>query len=119
MPINETRLLATFFIWLSFTVTMVAAMVTDVAVNSGIFFLIGFAIFVIAAAAATMAVWKFGSPDASAQASEKAKRRSQVERLLERMDEGELDELRSRLISESDGEVIGLNELLEHERQRR
>jgi hypothetical protein len=117
---NETRLLATFFIWLAFTVTMIASMVTNLARDSGGFFLIGFMIFVIGAVVATQAVWKYGSAGASPQTTEKAKRRTQVDRLLERMDEGELDELRNRLLSEADGEAVSLNELLaERERQRR
>lgn len=62
MPLIETRFSATFFIWLAFTVTMITAMVTDAVADSAGFFLIGFAIFVIGAAGATMAIWKYGSP---------------------------------------------------------
>jgi hypothetical protein len=117
---NETRLMATFLIWLAFTVTMVTAMVTGIASDSGAYFLAAFTIFVIGVSVATTAVWRYGSSDTSAQSSEKTKRRSQVERLLERMDENELDELRTRLMSDSDGETVGLGELLaERERQRR
>lgn len=117
---NETRVLATFFIWVAFTVTMAVALAANIAADSGLFFLIGFGIFVTGVSTATKAVWGYKSSSGSAKTAEKAKRRTQVERLLERMDESELDELRARLMSESDGEAVSLNELLaERERQQR
>ncbi|MEZ4669865.1 MAG: hypothetical protein R3E39_18325 [Anaerolineae bacterium] len=46
------------------------------------------------------------------------KRHSKIERLMNRLDEHELEELRTRLMIEQDGEAVSLDELLaERERQ--
>ncbi|MBL8121075.1 MAG: hypothetical protein JNJ78_26475, partial [Anaerolineae bacterium] len=51
--------------------------------------------------------------------AEKAKRRSRVDRMIDRMDERDLAELRARLAENNDGEMVSLDELLqEKERQR-
>jgi hypothetical protein len=116
---NESRLMATFLVWLAFTVIMVAAMVTGALVNSGAFFLIGFIILVVAVGTSTQAIWKYGSGADSGEMAEKAKRRSKVDRILDRMDESQLDELRARLLDEPDGEAVSLNELLAERERRR
>lgn len=118
---NETRLISTGIIWTAFTVIMIGAMVTGAFADSGIFFLMGFGMLLAGVVIATGFVWKYGNNSVSSvEQSEKAKRRSRVERMLDNMDRNDLDELRSRLMSESDGEAVGLEELLtERERQRR
>jgi hypothetical protein len=54
----------------------------------------------------------------AAQAAEKAKRSSRVERLLDRLDDSELAELRSRLTGD-DGEQIPLESLLRRDDEQR
>jgi hypothetical protein len=66
-------------------------------------------------------IWKRTSePMIHIERSEKSKRRTRVDDMLDSMSDREVDELRMRLIEESDGEAVGLNDLLaERERQRR
>lgn len=110
---NETRLAATCGIWLAFTAVTVAALVTRVFDGSGTLFLVGFIFLLIAVSSATQAVWKYGGDLRSGEKmTEKAKRHSRVTRMLDKLDEDDLAELRARLMSESDGEAVSLEELL-------
>ena len=58
--------------------------------------------------------------DENGKEAEKAKRRSKVQRLVDGLDDRELDELRTRLMSSDDSEATSLEELLKaNSRQRR
>jgi hypothetical protein len=108
MSNNEARTAATFFIWVAFTLVGIATIVNASEIG-GIIFLI-MVLLVGGAAGATQQVWKnAGSEIADA---EKNKRRSKLDRMLERLDDGDIEELRSRLSADSDGEVVPLDDLL-------
>jgi hypothetical protein len=71
----------------------------------------------LAVLAGNQIVWKNTN---TIEASEKAKRRSRVDRLLDRMNDADLAELRDRLMSEQDGELASLDDILsEHKRVNR
>ena len=104
---NLMRLIATGMIWGALTLVMVALIVTP---NWADFTLIVVgAILGTAAYLSTKSVWK--NPESEFSEAEKAKRRTRVERMLARLNDGDLDELRSRL-AESDGEMVQLDDLL-------
>jgi hypothetical protein len=108
----EARVLATFFVWTAFTIIVVAAMVSHINVDAfaGIVLTI---ILAGSASGATSAIWKGGKADEEGSA-EKAKRRNNVDRVLERLSDQEIEDLRARLIGESsDGEAVSLNELIQ------
>lgn len=71
----------------------------------------------IGAAIVTEKIWAV-SGESPVIAAEKAKRRSKVDRMLERLDDQELAELRARLMSEQDGEAISLEDLLDEQARR-
>jgi hypothetical protein len=110
MSENESRIGATFFIWLAFTVVSITAMLRDIPVQSGssVFLAI---LLVLGAVSATRYVWR-GSEMTSRETAEKMKRRSRVERMIDRMSEQDIEELRARLLSDSDGEASSLEELM-------
>jgi hypothetical protein len=108
---NEARLGATLLIWAAFTVIAVVALLAQ-QFNFVVAIVLGGASML-----ATAAVWQHAdNPHQSEERAEKNKRRSKVETLLERLDERELDELRARL-SDSDGEMVSLDEVLAERRQ--
>jgi hypothetical protein len=121
MKEHEVRLTTTAVIWAAFTVVMVAALVMSNRFSDG--FLMVFALmFTVAALTATQMIWRgSGAALVQIERSEKAKRQSRVEQVLNTMNEGELEELRTRLMTESaDSEAVGLDELLvERHHQRR
>jgi cell division protein FtsW (lipid II flippase) len=102
---NETRLGATFFIWLALTIIMLAMLGAE-----QFNFIIG-GILAGAAMFATAAVWQKGA-DGGADKAVKNKRVSRVERFVDNLSDNELDELRARLISSTDGEMVSVDELL-------
>jgi hypothetical protein len=113
MSQNETRLYATIAIWSALAVMGVAAMVTRIQLDGGALVALFF-VLIIGAAGGTAAVWNSGNAKQEAvDEAEKAKRRSKVERLVEKLDEQELDELRARLMAENDGEALSLDELMQ------
>ncbi len=114
---NEARVLGTFFIWLAVAIIGAGAMVNAITLGGIIVFLI-VAIVAGMGMSATQSIWGKGHENAESD-SEKSKRRSRVDRVLERMDEADLDELRARLMSESDGEAVSINELLAERDRRR
>jgi hypothetical protein len=116
MKEHEVRLTTTAVIWSAFTIVMVAALVMSNRFSDGFIAVLALML-TVAALAATQMVWKgSGAALAQIERSEKAKRQSRVEQVLNTMDERELEELRIRLMSESDGEAVGFEELLnEHQ----
>lgn len=118
MKEHEVRLTATAIIWTAFTIVMIAALIFSDRLTSGMILALAF-MFTLAAVGATQMIWKHPT-ELHSESAEKSKRRTRVDAMLERMDDAELDELRMRLLSDSDGEAVGLTELLaERERQRR
>lgn len=112
MSDNDARAAGTFMIWTALTIITVAAMVTNIDVN-GAYLFAGIIALIIAGAVTTGAIWRSGRRDSDdSHHAEKAKRNGKVERLLARLDERDLEELRSRLLSENDGETVSLEELL-------
>ena len=109
---NIARVLATGIIWGALTVLGVAATLSRVALSSGALATI-MTVFIIGATIGTASVWKGASATASApEESEKAKRRSRVERLMSDLDEHDIDELRYRLMGDSDDDRVSLEELI-------
>ena len=108
MSENDTKFASTAIIWLAFTVVMIAALAAAHSFSSGILVMM-MLMFTIAAAAGTQAIWKhYGTR--SSEANEKSKRRTRLDHLLEGMDDGELEELRTRLLAASDGELISFED---------
>ncbi|MBZ0281251.1 MAG: hypothetical protein K8L97_10965 [Anaerolineae bacterium] len=114
MPDNLARLLATVSIWAAALGIMIAMAVTGQEIN---FIIV--AIVMGTSAGATATIWGNTHNDRSAEReSEKSKRRSRVERMLESMDDRELEELRARLDENVDGEMVTLDEILAERRRR-
>lgn len=108
---NVSRVFATGFIWLALTILGVAMMVNHIDISSGtIAFMM--TMLIIGATIGTAAIWKGSSPEGVREQSEKAKRHSRVERLMNDLDERDIDELRFRLMSRDDDEAIPLEELI-------
>jgi hypothetical protein len=116
MDRDIARVVGTCGIWFAVIIIGVAAITNAMFMNGVLVFLLVM-IMAIAAASATQSIWGHAHAETS-QNADKIKRRSRVDRVLERMNDDELDELRARLMSESDGEAVSLNDLLA-ERDRR
>lgn len=114
MDNNLTRLISTAVIWTALTIILVAMVV-----NNALDFWMA-ALTVGSGVGVTAVVW-FSQPGNSQAArlaeAEKAKRRGRVDRVLERLNEAELAELRARL-AETDGELLTLEELVQDEDRR-
>ncbi|MCB9451106.1 MAG: hypothetical protein H6672_06680 [Anaerolineaceae bacterium] len=113
------RTIATVAIWMMVTGIIITGMIMEY--DAG-----GIAVLAlimgIGAAIATEKIWltEGESKDArDRERREKAKRRSMVDRMLERLDESQLNELRARLMSEQDGEAVSLEDLLEEQARRK
>lgn len=118
MSNNEARVFGTFLVWTALTIILVTAMVTGVQIDSIPRFL-GIVTLVVAGSVSTSAIWKSrGEESTDARRAEKTKRRSKLDRMLATLDDHDLEELRSRLMSEADGETVSLEELMT-ERDRR
>jgi hypothetical protein len=111
---NEARLGATCFVWTAMTIITVAMLA------AGQFSFVIALVFAFAAFGTTAAMWnnRIDSQEDKAQA-EKAKRRGRLEKFVDQLDDEELDELRARLMSESDGEAVSLDELMNEVKSRR
>ncbi len=120
MKEHEVRLTATAVIWTAFTVVMIGALIFSDRLSSGMVMFMAI-LFTMAALASTNMIWKrTNEPVIQIERSEKSKRRTRVDDMLDTMSDREIEEMRMRLIADSDGEAVGLNELLmERERQRR
>jgi hypothetical protein len=109
---NIARVFATGIIWGALTILGIAATVSHVELSSGALTII-MAMLIIGATIGTGAVWKDAGGSVSAkEEAEKAKRRSRVERLMSDLDERDIDELRYRLMGDSDEDRIPLDELI-------
>jgi len=107
-----SRVIATGIIWAALTILGVAMMVTHVEMSGGMLAFM-MTILVIGATIGTAAIWKGGDPEISAhQSSEKAKRRSRVDRLMNDLTDHDLEELRSRLMDENDEDRVPLEDLI-------
>ena len=109
---NIARVFATGIVWGALTIISVAMTVSHIELSSGALLFIIVPL-IIGATIATGAVWK--GPDSTTneqEASEKAKRRSRVERLMGDLDERDIDELRYRLMGDNDDERVPLEELI-------
>ncbi|MBL8162863.1 MAG: hypothetical protein JNJ61_12820 [Anaerolineae bacterium] len=110
---NEARLGATLLIWAAFTVISVVALIAQQFNIPIVVVLAGASMF------ATMSVWESAKKaDSDEKVAEKSKRRTKVENMLAKLDERELDELRARL-SDSDGEMVSLDDVLDERRRAR
>jgi len=120
MKEHEVRLTATAVIWTAFTIVTVGALIFSDRLSSGMIMFLAL-LFTAAAVISTNMIWKrTNEPIIQIERSEKSKRRTRVDDMLDTMSDREVDELRMRLIADSDGEAVDLNELLvERERQRR
>ena len=111
MSNNEARSASSFFVWTAFTIVGVAAIVNGS--NMSTFTSVVLAIILAGSAVtATQAIWKNHDTD-EGKADEKHKRRTQVDRMLERLSDREIEDLRARLIADSDGEAVSLDELIQ------
>jgi hypothetical protein len=111
---TEARVGATFFIWVAFTVVSVAAIVNSSDIG-GLLFLI-MILLTGGAVTATKAVWT-GVENDSQSGSEKSKRQGKLDRVMARLTDQDIEELRARLMADGDGEAISLDELM-HRRDR-
>ena len=110
---NIARVFATGIVWGALTIISVAMTVSHVELSSGALLFIIVPL-IIGATIATGAVWKgSGSTETEKEASEKAKRRSRVERLMGDLDERDIDELRYRLMGDNDDDRVPLEELIQ------
>lgn len=114
---NEARVAGTCGVWLAVAIIGAGALANAFSLG-GLFVFLIVAVVAGMGMTATQAIW--GKSQENGEVSvEKSKRRSRVDRLLEKMDDAELDELRARLMSESDGEAVSLNDLLAERERRR
>lgn len=111
MDRNLARLITTAIIWTALAVMGITAMVTNTDLDFWVV-LIGLA----AGTVSTMFIWDDHATGVAGSA-EKSKRSGRVDRVLEKLNNAELEELRARL-TESDGEMLTLDQLLA-ERERR
>lgn len=103
----QARVLATGLIWTALTVLGVAAMVT--ATGSASFMLF---VCIAGALIATSVVWKGAEANQSAiEEAEKAKRRTRLDRMMDNLDERELEELRYRLTNDQSDKLVSLDDL--------
>jgi hypothetical protein len=111
MSSNEARAAGSFFVWTAFTIVGVAATVNlqNVSTFTGIFLAI---ILAGSAVTATQAIWKSKDVDDD-KSAEKNKRRNNVDRVLERLSDREIEDLRARLMGDADGEAVSLDDLLQ------
>jgi hypothetical protein len=114
MSENESRIGATFFIWLAFTIVSVTAMLRDLRIDSGAAVVLAI-LLVFGAVSATRYVWR-GSAS-QVETDEKIKRRTRVDRMMDRLSEQDIEELRTRLLADSDGEDTSLEELMRQQRR--
>jgi hypothetical protein len=111
MSNTEARAISSFFVWTAFTIVGVAAIVNGS--NMSTFTSIILAIILAGSAVtATQAIWKSNDADDS-NSAEKNKRRNNVDRVLERLSDREIEDLRARLMADSDGEAVSLDDLLQ------
>jgi hypothetical protein len=110
MSNNEAKLVATLGVWTAFTIVAVTAMIRDLQMSSfmGAFLAL---LLVAGAVVATGFVWRAPAAD-EIEASEKSKRRTRVDRMVDRLSHQELEELRARLMA--DGEQVSLDELMQY-----
>lgn len=110
---HVSRVFATGFIWAALTILGVAMMVSHINLSDGILAFM-MTVLIIGATIGTGAIWRGGQDTREeVQArSEKAKRRSRVERLMNDLDDRDIEELRSRLMLQEDEEGIPLEELM-------
>jgi uncharacterized membrane protein YhiD involved in acid resistance len=112
------RAIATLGIWAAVTILGIGTLVNSVYLNGGAIVLI-MAILFGAALTATQLVWKSTSTGIQEQA-EKTKRRTKLDRVLDKLSDQEIEDLRARLMDDSDGEQVALEELMDaHQRRTR
>ncbi|MBI1277873.1 MAG: hypothetical protein GC179_07075 [Anaerolineaceae bacterium] len=115
---NVSRVFATGFIWAALTILGVAMMVSKTDISSGNLTFMMIAL-IIGSTIGTAAIWTSNKPESdSREASEKAKRHSRVERLMNDLNEHDIEELRYRLMSQDDEDRIPLEELINKGRGR-
>ena len=106
----QARVLATGLIWTALTVLGVAAMVTGA--SSGSMTAILF-VLIVGATISTGTIWRWARPNSTAvEEAEKEKRRTRLDRMMDTLDERELEELRHRLTGDGDDERYPLEELV-------
>lgn len=112
------RMISTAIIWGAITIIMLAMIFSGTELN---FIIVG--ILALMSWFATDAVWDGAKqPNSraetrmrSAPEAEKDKRDQRVEQLVGSLSREELRQLRSRLVSETDGEIISMDELLDEQ----
>jgi hypothetical protein len=115
---NVARVFATGIVWGALTILGVAMMMTRVEVSSGLAAFM-MTILIVGATIATSSIWRSGNTETDVrEQSEKAKRRSRVERLMSDLDERDIDELRYRLMGDQDEDAVPLEDLMQSGRRR-
>jgi hypothetical protein len=111
MKNTEARAISSFFVWTAFTIVGVAAIVNGS--NMSTFTSIVLAVILAGSAVtATQSIWKSQDAD-DGNSAEKNKRRNNVDRILERLSDREIEDLRARLMADGDGEAVSLDDLLQ------
>ncbi|HEX2907463.1 MAG TPA: hypothetical protein VHO69_11415 [Phototrophicaceae bacterium] len=106
---NLSRLIATAIIWGAVTMIMMAMLLRPGMDLTGDTIVVITAIMGAVAYLGTRAVWK--SPYDAEQEAEKSKRHSRVDRMLSRLSDRDVAELRARLMGD-DGEAVTMEDLL-------
>jgi hypothetical protein len=111
---DELKVQVTAYIWAAFTLVCIAT------VAGGQFNFLTAIVLGGCAFMATAAVWdQLGNDKKRSETdeAEKAKRRGRVDRMLDKLDDHELRDLRARLMADNDGEAVSLDEVLEARRR--
>jgi membrane protein implicated in regulation of membrane protease activity len=98
----NARILPTFFIWLATTILGVGAMVNAVFLGGAAVVLI-LAMLLFGAMLSTIFVWR-GADKVSVE-TEKHKRRDKLDKMMSRLSDQEIEDLRNRLMLDADGET--------------
>ena len=115
---NIARVFATGIIWGALTLIAIALTVSHIDISGGSFVFVVTAL-IMGATVGTLGIWHDSNNTRNAvEESQKAKRRSRVERLMSDLDEHDIDELRYRLMSDRDEESVPLEELMQTGKRR-
>lgn len=115
MSTNDARAFSTMIIWAAFTAVMLGVLATADNTSTGFMMIFGIMLGVMAMSATRM-VWKYSRESDSPENSEKAKRRNRLDKFVDNLSPNEIEDLRERLSSESDGEVVSLDDVLRRQR---
>jgi hypothetical protein len=107
---TQAKAIASAIVWTAFTIVAGGTLASSDNLSGGVVVVI-MVLLVIAAGVSMGFIW-MGDKENNTESAEKAKRQSKLDRVLEKLSDQDVEELRTRLMAESDGEEVSLNELL-------